>query len=138
MCGGKLPPKPTTNPAGPPIKWFSQSPCLATCGSLSIKKEESGAIKQILSKFDNKMTWINIYPNPASDEVQIDLSMYQGKKVDLYFFNDLGQMMMQKQVEKIGKEPITIDITALVNGQYQVHIAVEGKRSQSKNLIVSE
>jgi hypothetical protein len=101
--------------------------------------EEYGEITTVVRKLTFRQPGtIALFPNPASDELQVDLSVYQGKKVDLYIFSELGQLMIQKQVDKITKDPIKIDVTSLVDGQYQIHIAVEGKRSMSRKFIVTE
>jgi Secretion system C-terminal sorting domain len=101
--------------------------------------EEYGEISTPVRKLNfREPGTIAVFPNPASDELHVDLSMYQGKNVDLYIFNEVGQLMIQKEVEKISKDPINIDLTKLVDGNYQIHIAVEGKRSMSRKFIVSE
>ncbi len=134
FCGGPKPPKPTFNPAGSPIKWFSQTPCVFTCGSLTGKKEiaaETGSIKHILSKFDDKTTWITVYPNPVTDLIQIRCE--EAIVGNSYLFDLEGKLITQQPIE-YGLS--NIDVTEVQKGMYLLKIMKSDGQFVTEKIII--
>ncbi len=106
-------------------------------------------IKQVTQRGDSiftevrKVTFntkgeLTLFPNPASEYVNIDLSEFQGKSATLSVFSPVGQILLNQVVEKIGKEPVRIALNGMVTGTFQLKIDVKGQRSISKQLIVAK
>lgn len=77
----------------------------------------------------------NIYPNPANDLINIDFSLRDFSKIKLAVCNQLGQVIVQKDVFiDNGNQRIQIDIKDLKPGYYTLKIS-DGKQMINKKLI---
>jgi len=79
---------------------------------------------------------LDIFPNPASDELNVNLSdIYIGKSV-LTFFNIHGQVVLETRLDKIQEEQtFPINIRNLPPGNYSL-LLKSGDRAYSNNLII--
>jgi len=69
-----------------------------------------------------------IYPNPAQNQVNIDLNMEQNESVEVSIYNTLGQKLMVKQYGTMsGANTLTLDIENLSQGMYFVKVKVGDK-----------
>ena len=82
----------------------------------------------------NNLQSVKVYPNPANDFVDIDLSSYSNESVDIYLYNGFGQKMAYKTVQKGKNSIIHFDISTQPSGQYLIRIAAQGKRDVTKQL----
>ncbi|MCC6462004.1 MAG: HYR domain-containing protein [Saprospiraceae bacterium] len=65
---------------------------------------------------------LQVYPNPASDLVQVDLSAWAGQSVRLLLTNAFGQVVLDQGVEASG-EPLPIRLPAeWARGLYQLQV----------------
>ncbi len=87
-------------------------------------------------KFD-KLSGVRIYPNPASDAVDIDLSKYKGNEVNIYIYNPFGQAVLFQNIDKVGDTPLSIDVSKLATGHYLLRVTSKGKRDEAKQLIIA-
>lgn len=78
-----------------------------------------------------------IYPNPAGEQVFVDLKKWAGRTANLSMFNQLGVLVFQKKLDKIGLEPETLDLSETMNGAYFLKIETAGQRPFYGKLIVS-
>ena len=62
---------------------------------------------------------LEIYPNPASQQVAVNVEDYDGR-VQLQVVNVLGQQVFNKTVELNGEEIYSIDVSSLAKGMYKV------------------
>ena len=85
----------------------------------------------------DKMSGVRVYPNPASDVVEIDLSKYKGNEVNVYFYNPFGQAVLFQNMEKVGDTPLSIDVSKLATGRYLLRVTSKGKRDETKQLIIA-
>ena len=67
---------------------------------------------------------LKLFPNPATQEVTVNVSSYQGK-VQLQIVNVLGQQVFNKSVELKGEHTYSINVSPLVKGMYKV-ILIKG------------
>lgn len=79
---------------------------------------------------ENKLESISVYPNPANDRVNMDLSAYNGKTATVKIFNTLGQQLIASSFVASGVKTIAVD--ELPSGIYFTQLTVEGKTSTSK------
>ena len=92
---------------------------------------------------DRKVTFlsadkVSLFPNPADDNVNIDISSYLGKDVTISIFSELGELKLTRKVEHVGKQPLSISLNDMESGHYQVRIDVQGKRNVVKQLIITK
>ena len=81
---------------------------------------------------------VSVFPNPADDFINVDISSYEGKDVTISVLSELGQVKLTRRVENVGKQPINIALDELQTGHYRVRIETEGKPSIMKQLIISK
>jgi hypothetical protein len=78
----------------------------------------------------------SVYPNPAQNQVNIDLNMEQSENVDVSIFNTLGQIVINKQFGSLnGANTLKINLGNLSQGIYFVKIQV-GNKIYTKPLTV--
>ena len=70
---------------------------------------------------------LKLFPNPASENLQITLPETRDENSRLTFFNLLGKKILDIPVPRSGKEMISIDITGLAPGIYIVQAGAENK-----------
>ena len=82
---------------------------------------------------------VSVFPNPADDNINVDLSSYEGKDVTVYILSELGQLKLTRKIENVGKQPINIALDDLQTGHYRVRIEADGKSQNiMKQLIISK
>ena len=81
---------------------------------------------------------VNIFPNPANDYIDVDLSMYQGKTVNVYIYNQLGKLLSIENIENANSAPQRIDTQLFTSGTYLMRIQAAGKREVTKLFNVSK
>lgn len=76
-------------------------------------------------EFENRLFNVSLYPNPASDEVNINFEQKVGN-TSIHILNVNGQTVKREEVE--GGNSIRLDISDLSNGYYQVIIWAETEK----------
>jgi len=74
---------------------------------------------------------VSIYPNPASNELNIKLPLLSGKVANVTIYNTLGSIVMTEVISANGTTS-TFDISSLNSGIYFVKLAVDGLKYSSK------
>jgi hypothetical protein len=77
---------------------------------------------------------IRIYPNPAFNEVSVNLQL-TGKKTSVAIYNVVGQLIYESLIQK---EKTQIDLNGFANGVYLVKITENGKLIKQERLIKTE
>lgn len=86
-----------------------------------------------LNKTEN---FINLYPNPASDFVTINLNSENTSEIQINLYNILGEKVNGNDITLlIGEKNKVINTTSLVNGIYFIEIKSENKTYKSKFII---
>lgn len=79
-----------------------------------------------------------VFPNPAVDAVQIDLSQYAGNEVSLFIVNQFGQNVRFLPVGLAGKQAYDLDLSGIESGNYTIRIVSKGKRDLTKRLVITK
>jgi hypothetical protein len=79
---------------------------------------------------------VGIFPNPASDFIDIDLRKYEGKKVTLSVYNQVGKLLKIQVIEKASSEPVHLDLGGQGDGQMLLRISAEGRREVMKKFLI--
>ncbi len=87
--------------------------------------------------FDYDLKAISLYPNPASQFVNLDLKTYAGKRGTVKIFNAIGMLVKQKEFDNIPAAPIGFDLKDYRNGIYFFRVKIEGNRQETLRLILS-
>ena len=75
-------------------------------------------------------------PNPADDQVQLDLTQYKGKEVFVGLYNGFGQSVSEFHIETVGDSTFPMNLSDLTNGHYMIVVSVKGKRAVTKPLVI--
>ena len=79
----------------------------------------------------------NIFPNPTSGKVTLDLISYAGKSAKIMLTNNLGQIVHRQDYERLGKDLILMNFKNLSGGVYFIFISVEGHKPIGEKLIIT-
>jgi hypothetical protein len=79
-----------------------------------------------------------LYPNPASDYLNIYWKRFLRREVNLLITNVLGQVVYQRQFDEVQDKIFTLDLDrgTFKDGMYQVSVVHKG-RAQTKRLVVA-
>ncbi|MGQ9819651.1 MAG: T9SS type A sorting domain-containing protein [Candidatus Kapaibacteriales bacterium] len=93
-----------------------------------IINSSSNAVRILVSK-DNTSEGITVYPNPVSNYSMLTYSVSQDSFVRISLYDMLGNLVsnLVEQDVKAGTYNLTIDASALANGQYLCKMFVDGQ-----------
>jgi hypothetical protein len=95
------------------------------------------SISDIKTLTFGKVQDVRIFPNPASDFIDVDLKVYEGKQVNIFMYNAMGKLINTTNVESATSAPQHIEIDNLTAGSYLIRIQVEGKRDVIKQVQIT-
>lgn len=79
---------------------------------------------------------LKLYPNPASDEVNVEFDLTETKQVNIRFIDMLGRVMLETTVEgQAGNNLVNFKTSALEQGNYIVVIGDAGEYPKKRLLI---
>ena len=67
-----------------------------------------------------------IFPNPAQDEIHIDLKPFAGQRALIQIFNAQGILVKTHRVDKASTHPERIDLKGMANGLYLISVKLDG------------
>lgn len=79
---------------------------------------------------------ITLFPNPTGSTLNIDLTAFFGKAIDLQVFNSLGQQVLAHQIDQVEMPIERLDLRQLENGLYHLAIRV-GEKTVTERFIIS-
>ncbi|MFZ1562294.1 MAG: T9SS type A sorting domain-containing protein, partial [Saprospiraceae bacterium] len=78
----------------------------------------------------------SILPNPTNGLVEIDLSSYHQRNVEMELYNLQGKLLRSINIESVkGKEEI--DLTSFANGMYLIRVRAEGIPDVTKRVVLN-
>ena len=83
---------------------------------------------------ENKINNLTIYPNPANDFINIDLSGIHGKKFDIKIFNTSGQVV--KCVTTTNNDNQRIELSGIRKGLYMIEVNYDNKYYSTSKLVI--
>ncbi|GJM32290.1 MAG: hypothetical protein DHS20C18_12910 [Saprospiraceae bacterium] len=103
-------------------------------GILPFSTPEIGAGETDVPYFDAED--FSIFPNPAKEQVHLDLINYYGKEVQVEILNQLGQPIQQRRLDEVGSSPEQFDVNTLSSGTYFIRITTNKGDKVKKFLII--
>ena len=94
-----------------------------TCG-IPLDCNYTGKVTGI-NNITTKEASFNVYPNPSSNFITVDLKEFSGKNIDIELYDALGRKI--KTVSKIKAENYTLTREGIPRGIYSVNIIVDEK-----------
>jgi HYR domain/Lectin C-type domain/Secretion system C-terminal sorting domain len=81
---------------------------------------------------------IRLFPNPANDVVAVDLTKYKGLAVTISLYNQFGQQVLTRQLDKVTGEPVNVDVSQQQTGNYLMRVFAKGRKDAVKQLHISK
>ena len=75
----------------------------------------------------------SVFPNPASDELQISTPFFSNQSVDIHIFNNQGQLMKQQTFGANNRH--TLNISDLANGLYLIQLTSGNERHEQSVVV---
>ncbi len=88
--------------------------------------------------FDLDINKFTVFPNPASDEVFVNLKDFVGNKGILQVHGSLGQTLLSQDLGVIPAHPIRVSTADLQAGVYAISIQIEGKKLMTELVVISK
>ncbi|MFM9948229.1 MAG: T9SS type A sorting domain-containing protein, partial [Saprospiraceae bacterium] len=79
---------------------------------------------------------LSLFPNPASDEINVKMEAFYGKNVTISVQNQLGQVMLQRDIDEVQDATERIELTNLPSGIYTLTLRTAGQAPVSKQFMV--
>ncbi|MEL6866959.1 MAG: lectin-like protein, partial [Bacteroidota bacterium] len=95
---------------------------------------QEAAIEEEVSKISDS-DWL-IYPNPAFDYIEVDLSAYQGQALRLRVNSQLGQSLMEQIISSDQEGAIRLDVSEWAAGVYWLTIQYADGQLEAKPFVV--
>jgi PKD repeat protein len=84
-----------------------------TLGVMNIGVQEASGIAEF-----------SMYPNPAHDLLVMDMTLNENRKIDIQFFDQLGQIVLNQRNDlKVGANTMDFDLSSLAQGVYSIRIS---------------
>jgi len=79
---------------------------------------------------------LSLFPNPATDEINVKMEAFYGKNVTISVQNQLGQAMLQREIDDVQDATERIELTNLPSGIYTLTLRTAGQAPVSKQFMV--
>jgi len=90
-----------------------------------------------LTSFNKNLVDVNIYPNPATDYVSVDLEIENLSEVDLVIYDINGRIVASKNIGRIsGYQTINVPLNNLNSGNYVIRVMFNNEPVSIEKLIV--
>ena len=112
---------------------------IPTSGNLNSGAFSRNADKATLPQI-NTMTdlaAIAVFPNPATEEVFVNLKSFTGQKANIQVVNTYGQIVKQFNLAKIPTKVVRLDISNFQNGLYYLSINIDDSNTFTKKVLVN-
>jgi regulation of enolase protein 1 (concanavalin A-like superfamily) len=89
------------------------------------------SVQALSTNNDQRSTDFQVYPNPTSGELNVDLAQYAGRAVRLEVYSLTGQLLRFVEIEEVQTTVERLDLSALQSGMYLIRVkAVEVENFQ--------
>lgn len=105
-------------------------------GEILVPEKKEVVAEHRTQNDDIDATSINIYPNPASEDLHVDLNEYTGKQVKMEIYNFEGLRLANRTVDSVNSDVEQFDISDFVPGTYAITIKVDGLQRLAKQFTV--
>ena len=104
--------------------------------------DNSNGVKaeRVLNKIavSSKAPNFGIFPNPAQDALNVSLTDFVGKDIQIQVIDQLGKPVRSIKVDDVAEAYQTIDLLNMNNGIYTVRILSDGLKPVGKKVIVNK
>ena len=107
-------------------------------GCTMIETTEVDSIVIITNVFDviSNVKLLELYPNPLSNYLNINLEINESKPISIDIVNNLGQVVYQKEEIITSNYVQKVDLTHLDSGVYYVRFRIDGSMFSRKIVVL--
>ncbi len=87
--------------------------------------------------FELELSDFVVYPNPASDQVSVQIDKLVGESVVIQLYNQLGQLVQQKSIDTLSAGPVSFDVSTFTSGIYAITVETRMRKRFTKLFVVS-
>ena len=92
-----------------------------------------------INELNNSITEVNFYPNPATINVTIDITLAENSKLDLTVMNCVGQTVYKTVVNGVaGSNKVNVDLNNLSNGIYFYQLKSANNKTITRKFVVGK
>jgi Secretion system C-terminal sorting domain/SprB repeat/HYR domain len=102
-------------------------------GSFSLNQENSDTKGEHLAGLQAKS--VLLYPNPANDLLNVELSAFKGQTATIQILNQIGKIVSVKEVGEVTDGLISLDLQGIANGFYYLTVFSNGEHISNKFVI---
>jgi len=81
--------------------------------------------------FQLELEEVVIFPNPANEDLYINLKAYAGLSAEITIYNQLGERLDMQSIESLTEEPVRFDVGAYNSGMYFIDVKVDDLKRKS-------
>jgi len=78
-----------------------------------------------------------IYPNPTNETLQLRLKEHIGKSAVVDIHNDMGQKIMDTEIDRISSESTRFDVSSFTPGIYMITIRIDAMKPLTQCFVVT-
>ena len=80
---------------------------------------------------------VSVFPNPAAEEVYVDLRKYAGQAVNIKIFNSMSTEVFNRDIPEVTTDRARISLKGFTNGLHILNVQSKGTPSVAKKLVIS-
>ena len=100
-------------------------------GTQTLSQERSVA-------FGIDLNALNTFPNPANDQLFINLKEFAGKKATIMISNQFGGVVTVQEIDELSNELVRIDLSDYINGMYIIRTKIDRQKIISEKFMVNK
>jgi len=99
------------------------------CSSLPLAEQNNGGAA---------MGDINVFPNPTSGELNVNMTSLSGETVNIRVLNTMGQLIEQRRIDYVESATEQFDLSQQQSGMYILQLNVEGGETFVKRVMLGD
>ncbi|MBK8705802.1 MAG: T9SS type A sorting domain-containing protein [Saprospiraceae bacterium] len=110
--------------------------CASNGSSLSASKTGTSAYLESWVAREANTKNVQLYPNPASKEVYLDLSAYAGSQATLRLYDMRGNLLATQEIASIPQGPVMMDLQSYPEGVVVLTATLPGQPVYAQRIVI--
>jgi regulation of enolase protein 1 (concanavalin A-like superfamily) len=89
------------------------------------------------ASFELRAASFEVYPNPTSGELNVDLAQYAGRAVRLEMYSLTGQLLRFTEIDEVQTTLEQLDLSGFTGGMYLIRVKSEGLPDATRRIVVT-
>jgi surface protein len=104
---------------------------------LSTLEPATNASTPLSTNNEQRSTDFQVYPNPTSGELNVDLAQYVGRAVRLEVYSLTGQLLRFVEIDEVQTTVERLDLSGFASGLYLVKVKSDGLPDATRRIVVT-